>query len=115
MQARDEEGGSYSDRELRDQLMTLLFAGHDTTTSTVTFLFYELARHPAALARVLEENERVLGGASRRQPTSPARRCPSSRWRSTRRCGCTRRPGSGPGAASSRSSSAAIASPAACP
>jgi cytochrome P450 len=62
MQARDEDGGSYSDRELRDQLMTLLFAGHDTTTSTVTFLFHELARHPAALARVLEENERVLGG-----------------------------------------------------
>jgi cytochrome P450 len=62
MQARDEDGGSYSDRELRDQLMTLLFAGHDTTTSTVTFLFYELARHPAVLARVLEENQRVLGG-----------------------------------------------------
>jgi cytochrome P450 len=62
MQARDEDGGAYSDRELRDQLMTLLFAGHDTTTSTVTFLFHELARHPAALARVLEENDRVLGG-----------------------------------------------------
>ena len=35
-----------SDQELRDQVMTLLFAGHDTTTSTVTFLFYELARNP---------------------------------------------------------------------
>ena len=33
-------------QELRDQVMTLLFAGHDTTTSTVTFLFYELARNP---------------------------------------------------------------------
>jgi cytochrome P450 len=62
MQARDEDGSAYSDREMRDQLMTLLFAGHDTTTSTVTFLFYELARHPRALARVLEEQDRVLGG-----------------------------------------------------
>ena len=35
-----------SKQELRDQVMTLLFAGHDTTTSTVTFLFYELARNP---------------------------------------------------------------------
>jgi cytochrome P450 len=61
MQARDEDGGAYTDRELRDQLMTLLFAGHDTTTSTVSFLFYELARHPRALARVLEEQDRVLG------------------------------------------------------
>ena len=61
LQARDEDGSAYSDRELRDQMMTLLFAGHDTTTSTVTFLFYELARHPRWLARLLEEQDRVLG------------------------------------------------------
>jgi cytochrome P450 len=61
MQAEDEDGSSYSDRELRDQLMTLLFAGHDTTTSTVTFLFYELARHPRVTARLLEEQDEVLG------------------------------------------------------
>ena len=35
-----------SDRHVRDHTMTLLFAGHDTTTATVAFLFYELARHP---------------------------------------------------------------------
>ena len=35
--------------------MTLLFAGHDTTTSTLTFLFYELARNPAELARLEAE------------------------------------------------------------
>jgi cytochrome P450 len=62
MQARDEDGSAYGDQELRDQLMTLLFAGHDTTTSTVTFLFYELARHPRWLARVLAEQDRVLDG-----------------------------------------------------
>jgi cytochrome P450 len=35
-----------TDRNIRDEVMTLLFAGHDTTTSTVAFLFYELSRHP---------------------------------------------------------------------
>ena len=36
----------FSDRHVRDHVMTLLFAGHDTTTATIAFLFYELARHP---------------------------------------------------------------------
>jgi cytochrome P450 len=67
MAARDEDGSGYTDRELRDQTMTLLFAGHDTTTSTVSFLLYELARHPEALDRVLAEQDRVLAG---RAPTA---------------------------------------------
>ena len=46
MDATDKDGSRLSKQELRDQVMTLLFAGHDTTTSTVTFLFYELARNP---------------------------------------------------------------------
>lgn len=46
LDASDEDGSRLSKQELRDQVMTLLFAGHDTTTSTVTFLFYELARNP---------------------------------------------------------------------
>jgi cytochrome P450 len=41
--------------------MTLLFAGHDTTTSTVAFLFYELARNPEAQAPVLDELDRLVG------------------------------------------------------
>jgi cytochrome P450 len=55
LEARDEEDRALSDAEVRDQLMTVLFAGHDTATSTVSFLMYELARHPTALARVAEE------------------------------------------------------------
>jgi cytochrome P450 len=63
LEARDEEDGSVlSDREVRDQLMTLLFAGHDTSTSTISFLLYELARNPHVLARLYEEQDRVLGG-----------------------------------------------------
>jgi cytochrome P450 len=59
--ATDEDGSRLSDREVRDQVMTLLFAGHDTSTSTISFLLYELARHPAALAKLLDEQDRVLG------------------------------------------------------
>jgi cytochrome P450 len=46
LDATDEDGSVLSRQELRDQVMTLLFAGHDTTTSTVTFLFHELSRNP---------------------------------------------------------------------
>src|SRR5947209_15036535 len=46
LDARDEDGAGLSDPHIRDEVMTMLFAGHDTTTSTVAFLFHELARHP---------------------------------------------------------------------
>ena len=43
---RGEGGEAFTDREIRDQVMTLMFAGHDTSTSTLTFMLHELARHP---------------------------------------------------------------------
>jgi cytochrome P450 len=46
LDARDEDGSALSEAHVRDHLMTMLFAGHDTTTATVAFLFYELARRP---------------------------------------------------------------------
>jgi cytochrome P450 len=46
LDAEDEDGSRLSDAHVRDEVMTLLFAGHDTTTATVAFLFYELARRP---------------------------------------------------------------------
>ncbi len=46
VEARDEDGDPLPREQIRDEVMTLLFAGHDTTTSTVAFLFYELARNP---------------------------------------------------------------------
>lgn len=61
LDATDEEGGRLSDAHVRDEVMTLLFAGHDTTTSTVAFLAYELAGHPAVSARLAQERESVLG------------------------------------------------------
>jgi cytochrome P450 len=62
--ARGEAGEAFTDREIRDQVMTLMFAGHDTSTSTLTFMMHELARHPDVLARLVEEQDRVLGGAT---------------------------------------------------
>jgi cytochrome P450 len=59
--ARGEGGEAFRDREIRDQLMTLMFAGHDTTTSTVTFMLHELARHPDVVRQLHEEQDRVLG------------------------------------------------------
>jgi cytochrome P450 len=59
LDAEDEDGAKLSDQELRDQVMTLLFAGHDTATSTVTFLFYELARNPHEIAPAAASDERL--------------------------------------------------------
>jgi cytochrome P450 len=56
------EADAFTDTELRDQLLHMLFGGHDTSSSTLAFLFYELARHPAVLARVVAEQDAVLGG-----------------------------------------------------
>jgi cytochrome P450 family 135 len=53
--ARFEDGGGMSDGELRDQLMTLLLAGHETTATALAWTFDLLVRHPAALARLVEE------------------------------------------------------------
>ena len=61
--ARDEDGSALSDDEVRHQAMTLMFAGHDTSTSTISFMLYELARHPHVLARLYAEQDRELGGA----------------------------------------------------
>jgi len=61
LDASDEDGSRLSDRHVRDEVMTLLFAGHDTTTSTVAFMFYELAHHPEVVHRLLAEQAELLG------------------------------------------------------
>jgi len=60
--AHDEDGNTLTDLQIRDEVMTLLFAGHDTTTSTVSFMFYELARRPDIVARLLAEQDAQLAG-----------------------------------------------------
>ena len=53
--ARDEDGNPLTDRELRDELVTLLLAGHETTATSIGWAFERLLRTPAALARLTAE------------------------------------------------------------
>ncbi len=53
--ARFEDGGAMSDRELRDQLVTLLLAGHETTATGLAWTFDLLLRHPSTLERLTAE------------------------------------------------------------
>jgi cytochrome P450 len=53
--------GEQSDRQLRDELMTMLLAGHDTTALTLTYTWYLLSEHPDVERRVHDELDRVVG------------------------------------------------------
>lgn len=53
--ARHDDGRALSDRELRDELVTLLIAGHETAAMGLAWAFERLLRHPAVLARLLSE------------------------------------------------------------
>ena len=65
--AQDEDDGStMSDAQVRDEVMTLFVAGHETTANALTWALYLLARHPDAAERLAEEARAVLGG---RPPT----------------------------------------------
>jgi cytochrome P450 len=55
LRARDADGEGLGDDELRDELMTLLLAGHETTATTLAWAFERITRHPDVLARVTEE------------------------------------------------------------
>lgn len=60
--AEDEDGSGMSDRQLRDELMTIFLAGHETTALALTWAFYLLAQNPEGEAKLVEELEEVLGG-----------------------------------------------------
>jgi cytochrome P450 len=51
---RDEAGG-LTDQQVRDEVMTLLLAGHETTANALTWTWFELGRHPDVLARLVLE------------------------------------------------------------
>jgi cytochrome P450 len=55
MQARDEDGEAMSEEELRDELVTLLLAGHETTATSVAWAVERLVRHPRKLERLVAE------------------------------------------------------------
>ena len=53
--ARDEDGTPMSDEEIRDELVTLIVAGHETTATALAWAFERLTRHPADLRRLEDE------------------------------------------------------------
>ncbi len=55
MSARDEAGEAMTDVELRDELMTLLFAGHETTATALTWALYWIHKFPKVRDRLLQE------------------------------------------------------------
>ena len=61
--ARHEDGSPMSDRELRDELMTLLVAGHETTASELAWAFERLVRSPEVMKRLVDELDRDDGDA----------------------------------------------------
>ncbi len=62
LRAQDEDGAQMSDKQLRDEVMTLFLAGHETTALTLSWAWYLLSQHPEAEAKLLEEIREVLGG-----------------------------------------------------
>ena len=62
MSARDEQGEALTPRELRDQLLTLYIAGHETTSHALTWMLYLLSQNPEPLAKLRAELATVLGG-----------------------------------------------------
>jgi cytochrome P450 len=67
MAARDDDGKPMSDRQLRDELITLFLAGHETTAIALSWTLFLLARHPSVEERLSREVGEVLGG---RLPTA---------------------------------------------
>jgi len=62
LQAQDDDGSQMSDQQLRDEVMTLFLAGHETTALSLSWSWYLLATHPEAEQKFHAELAEVLGG-----------------------------------------------------
>jgi cytochrome P450 len=58
------DGSGMTDTQLRDEIVTLIMAGHETTANALTWAFYLLSQHPHYAARLEEELDRVVGDRS---------------------------------------------------
>ena len=62
MEARDEDGSQMSDKQLRDEVMTFLLAGHETTALALSWTWHLLSQNSQAEQQLQQELDRVLGG-----------------------------------------------------
>jgi cytochrome P450 len=70
--ARGESGdGALSDREIRDEVVTIFIAGHETTAQALSWTWYLLSQHPEVEARLQAELDAVLGGRTAVQGDLP--------------------------------------------
>ena len=88
LEARHEDGSPMSEQELRDELLTLLVAGHETTATTLAWAFERLVREPAVLGRLVDEIDADDGDeyltatireTLRRRPVLPEQRAAAGR------------------------------------
>ena len=66
LEARDEDGSSMDDQQIRDEVLILFLAGHETTALSLSWTLYELSLNPGVERKLHDELSRVLGG---RTPT----------------------------------------------
>lgn len=59
--AKDSTGAGMTDKEMRDEAMTLIFAGHETSAHAMTWTWYLLAKHPDKAQKLYEEIKNVVG------------------------------------------------------
>ena len=109
--ARDDQGtGGMTDRQLRDEVVTLVLAGHETTALVLFYTFYLLAQSPAMRRSPRRRAaRRARRPARRRPPTFPICAIPSGSF--ANRCGFIRPPGASPARLWPTARSAAITSP----
>ncbi|MEO0564809.1 MAG: cytochrome P450, partial [Chloroflexota bacterium] len=62
LNARDDDGVGMTDLEVRDEIVILFLAGHETTANTLNWTFYLLSQHPDVEAKLHKEVDRVLAG-----------------------------------------------------
>ena len=108
LSARDEEtGAGMTDRQLRDEVVTMLLAGHETTSLALSWTYYLLSQHPLVEARLVDEVDRVVGDTRLGSSTSIAWASRAASSRSP--CGSTRLHGASRAARSATTRCAVIA------
>ncbi len=85
-----DDGAGLNATEVRDEVITIFMAGHETTAVSMTWVWYLLSQHPAEEAR-LHEELRYRARRQRRRRLRICRICRTRAWSSRKRCACTRR------------------------
>ena len=82
LQAQDEEAGigKMTDEQLRDEVMTIFLAGHETTANALTWTYYLLSEHPTIESRLQEELDSIFGNGSSGKTTITVEDLPRLRY-----------------------------------